>query len=261
MLGWAAKRRLMYFFGAVFLLLIVTSIPLFLYLNQPPTCTDGKQNADEFGVDCGGWCPNLCSSQMDNLLVHWSRLFKVQDGVYDVIAFVENPNMNAGLEELIYKFKLYDEKNILVEEKFGKIFVNPKEEFIIFESGIRTGERVPKRVFMEVLEDYTWIQPNRNDINITDLYTRNHRMENLNTRPRLRASVVNDSPFPIENVEVTAILFDIDDNAIAVSATVVDLIPQYGSTDVVFTWKEPFATTPVKIDILPRVNLFTVPIK
>jgi len=30
-----------------------------------PTCTDGIQNGDETGVDCGGSCPNACLSQID----------------------------------------------------------------------------------------------------------------------------------------------------------------------------------------------------
>ncbi len=30
---------------------------------QPPTCSDGIQNGDEEGVDCGGSCPNPCSTE------------------------------------------------------------------------------------------------------------------------------------------------------------------------------------------------------
>ncbi|MFC1721108.1 hypothetical protein ACFLY0_02025 [Patescibacteria group bacterium] len=258
MISWASKRKFMYFAGLAILILVFVGIPLFLYLNQPPTCTDGKQNGDEIGVDCGGICPELCAEQMGDLLIHWSRSFEVSDGIYDTIALIENPNTDAGLSELIYKFKLYDDNNILVEEKFGKTFVNPKEQFIIFESGIRTGERLPKRTFIELLQDHTWIRPGVEELNIPTVSVSNQRMENLDTRPRLRAAIVNESPFPAYDIDVTAVLFDINDNAIAVSSTIVDVVPQYDSVDVTFTWKEPFETLPIKIDVLPRINLLTL---
>jgi len=258
MISWASKRKFIYFAGLAILIGVFAGVPLFLYLNQPPTCTDGKQNGDELGIDCGGICPELCAEQMGNLLTHWSRSFEVSDGVYDTIAFIENPNINAGLSELIYKFKLYDDNNILVEEKFGKTFVNPKEQLIIFESGIHTGQRIPKRTFIELLEDYTWTSPKIEKPDIPVVSVRNQRMENLETKPRLRASIENNSLFPVYNVEVIAVLFDIDDNAIAVSSTIVDMIPQYDSVDITLTWKEPLNTLPVKIDVLPRINLFNI---
>jgi len=258
MISWASKRKFIYFAGLVISGLIFAGIPLFLYLNQPPTCTDGKQNGDEIGVDCGGVCPQLCSEQMGDLLIHWSRSFEVSDGVYDTIALVENPNSNAGLSELIYKFKLYDNENILVEEKFGKTFINPKEQLIIFESGIRTGQRIPKRTFIELLEDRMWTKPQMEKSDIPILSVNNQRMENLETKPRLRASIENKSYFPVYDVEVIAVLFDINDNAIAVSSTIVDVIDQYDSADITLTWKEPFDTLPVKIDVLPRINLFNI---
>ncbi len=258
MISWASKRRVIYFVGLAFIIASFAGVPIFLYLKQPPTCTDGKQNGGELGIDCGGNCFELCAEQMGDLLIHWSRSFEVSDGVYDTIALVENPNIRAGLAELVYKFKLYDANNILVEEKFGKTFVNPKEQFIVFESNINAGQRIPKRTFMELFEDYTWSKPQIALSDIPVLSVQNQHMENLDTRPRLRASIVNNSPFPAYDVEVIAVLFDINDNAIGVSSTIVDVIEQYGSEEITLTWKEPFETLPVKIDILPRINFFTI---
>ena len=68
----------------------------------------------------------------------------------EVVGYVESVNAKAGIESIIYKFKLYDEKNILIEEKLGKTYVGPNEQFAVFESGIRTGQRIPKRVFLSL---------------------------------------------------------------------------------------------------------------
>jgi hypothetical protein len=39
----------------------------FIFAKQgiAPTCTDGIQNGDETGIDCGGSCPNICLAQID----------------------------------------------------------------------------------------------------------------------------------------------------------------------------------------------------
>ncbi|MCR4323244.1 MAG: hypothetical protein NUV61_04120, partial [Candidatus Azambacteria bacterium] len=58
------------------------------------------------------------------------------------------------------------------------------------------------------------------------------------------------------NIEVVAILYDIEDNAIAVSATHVDSIDKNGTQQVSFTWQEPFEVNPVRISVIPRVNFF-----
>ena len=37
-------------------------------------------------------CVNACPENLRDLVVSWSRSFKVSDGIYDAVAFVENPN-------------------------------------------------------------------------------------------------------------------------------------------------------------------------
>lgn len=40
----------------------------FLLFQQEPTCTDGIQNGDEEGIDCGGSCPNICPVTIEERL-------------------------------------------------------------------------------------------------------------------------------------------------------------------------------------------------
>ncbi len=40
----------------------------FLLFQQEPTCTDGFQNGDEEGIDCGGSCPNMCPLSVEERL-------------------------------------------------------------------------------------------------------------------------------------------------------------------------------------------------
>jgi len=257
-MGWATQRRAGYIIGVFVVLAIVIAVPLYFQLTKAPTCFDGKQNGEEQGVDCGGSCAKICLSQINDILIHWSRPFAVAPGVYDAVAYVENPNFRSGVPEVIYKFKLYDEDNILIAEKFGKTFIGPNEQLAVFESGLNTGERIPKRAFFEFAPDMDWQRIELAEEDVPQLSVRNQEVINLDTRPRLNATVVNDSPFPVEDIDVVAILYGADDNAIAVSATVVDRVEQYNSKDISFTWQERFGATPVRIDVIPRINLFTL---
>ena len=86
------RRRLL----ILLVVLTVVGGAVFAYVwpivNQAPTCTDGKQNGDELGVDCGGGCVDFCSNQITMPTVLWSRAFPVTTNVYNATAYIENKN-------------------------------------------------------------------------------------------------------------------------------------------------------------------------
>jgi hypothetical protein len=253
-MSWASNRKFKYEVIVVIVVFFIAMIPVYLYINKPATCVDNKQNGDEIGIDCGGSCDTLCAVEVNKPIVHWSRPFKVVDGVYDIVAFVENPNFKAKAKRVIYKFKLYDENNILVSEKLGKTFIGPNEQFAVFESNIKTGERIPKKALFEFEPDIKWSRVTTLDINTPNIFARDKKVSDLESKPRLKTLLVNSSPFDVKNIEVVAVLYDINDNAIAVSKTIVDLIEKKSTKNIVFTWNEPFMALPTRVEILPRVN-------
>ena len=110
-----------------------------LIFYDKPTCFDGKQNQDESGVDCGGVCEKVCSFQAVKPNIIWSRSFKVSEGIYNAIAYIENPNIRAEAFAVPYVFKIFDERNILISEKKARMI----EGRIINK---RLGERVVKLI-------------------------------------------------------------------------------------------------------------------
>ena len=187
-----------------------------LFSTNPPTCSDGKQNQSERGIDCGGTCSLACKEDVSPLVIEWSRAFKVEDGTYDVVAFVENQNGTYGVEKAIYHFKIYDKDNILIAEKFGKTYVKEREKFAVFETGIKTGKRIPQRVFFEFAPDMSWEKVSAKSLNIS---TKDKVIIDIDSRPRLNVTIVNESFSPVKNLDIVAILYDINDNALSVSST------------------------------------------
>src|SRR3989338_1384244 len=146
-ISWAAKKQLTYFL--VFLIVIIGVIVGF-YLNiTAPSCNDKKQNQDEKGVDCGGVCAKECLGEIKDLAVLWSKPLQVSGSDYDAIALVENRNLFLSSKSVKYQFKFYDDRNILIALREGKIFINPGQKFAIFENGIDAGSRKPAKVFLD----------------------------------------------------------------------------------------------------------------
>src|SRR5262245_42578779 len=133
-MSWASRRRATYTTGAIVFFVILLGGPLvYWYLKIPETCSDGIKNGDETAVDKGGSCPLLDERLLSPHAILWARQFSVRDGSYNVIAYVENPNENAGVKVAPYRFRLYDDRNILVAEREGAGFIMPGTVTPIFE--------------------------------------------------------------------------------------------------------------------------------
>ncbi len=256
-MGWSTKRQLLIVFILLATFLAALAFFALPYILKAPTCSDKKQNGGESGIDCGGPCVKLCLSQVNDLKVIWQRAFKVTSGAYDVLAYVTNQNYDAGIKKIIYKFSLYDAGNLLVAERVGKTFITPNGKFAIFEGGIRTGERAPKRTFFEFVEIPEWEKVPAKATSFS-LGTENIRLEGASTNPRLSVSITNKSIYSLSNVEVTAILYDGQDNALAVSKTTLDTLLKDSTETAVFTWILPFEKPPTRIEIIPRADVFSI---
>lgn len=252
---WASARKMAYTLGAVVFFALIGAGVYFLHYYKAPTCTDGKQNQNEEGIDCGGSCAVVCPMRVADPIILWSRTFPVARGVYNAVAYVENPNPTLGVQTATYRFKLYDEDNILVAERLGKAFIAPNERFAIFEPRINTGERIPKRTFFEFIKFSDWTKIPKE---MPKILVRGEKPSNAGTSSRVDATLQNKTIVDISDIGVVAIVYDKNDNAMAVSATRVDIIKADSSYNIAFTWDVPFLAESSRVEIIPRVDLFGV---
>ena len=254
---WASKRQLIILSGVVSVTLIIVGFILWPYIFKAPTCSDNLQNQGEVGIDCGRPCAKLCRVQVNDLKVLWTRAFKVTDGVYDALAYVENQNFDAALKKVVYTFSLYDTNNILVAKRVGRTYVTPNGKISIFEGAIRTGSRIPKRAMIDFEEIPDWVKVPQK-ASLLSLGSRDIRVEDIDSRPIVSASIVNGSIYNLNDIEVTAILYDDRDNVFAVSRTMLDSLGKSSTGRAVFTWSLPFDNSPKRIEIIPRVDVFSI---
>lgn len=254
MFSWAFRRRFLYL--TIIFLVLVPPVAIFTYfefIKQPPSCQDGLKNQNEHGPDCGGICVVACMYEVQAYpTIQWSRGYYVSKGVYNLVAYLQNPNTGYISKPVRYMFNVYDDKNVLLGSKEGSVSFPTTKLFPIFAPSIDVGERIPKRVSFEFLEPITWLEYNGEKPEL-EVIERNLSEEKEN--PIIEATVRNKTLHTYTNVEVVAIVYDKEGNGFASSRTFIDKIGDREDAKVRFTWPEPFAVKPSKIEIIPKLDI------
>lgn len=248
MSSWATKKRNR-ILAVIFLVIFVpTAIIGFLVFYEKPNCFDNKKNGKETGVDCGGTCDLLCSNATIDPIVHWKRYFKVSEGVYNVVAYVENQNIDAGASNIPYTFTLYDRDNVPLSERTGYADLRPREVIPIIENNMDTGRLEPVRVAFKFNNQVVWTKENPIQ---KVLVVRDEILEDNDGFPRISATIQNTSIKPVLDIKIAALLYDNEDNAIGSSNTVIKRMEGESSQRIIFTWPIHFDDSLSRFEIIP----------
>ncbi len=247
-MSWGTSRRNTILFILFIFIAVPVGIVAFILFYEKPNCFDNKQNGSETGVDCGGTCQLLCTVQQIEPVVLWERSFRVADGVYNLLAYVENPNTNAYLKNASYEFKMYNEENVLIGEKTGVISIAPKSARPILVNNVQTFEQIPMRVEFKFTSELVFEQAEPKD---SIILIKDEFIENEKTSPRVKAKIQNLSLKKIEHIDVVVLLYDVFDNVIATSNTYVDVLDSEDVRDIVFTWPQGFVEDVARIELIP----------
>ncbi len=238
----------MYYGVGLIILLVVVYAVWVSFFNTPPTCSDGKQDGTELGVDCGGSCALLCQDTAHDPTVLWARPFQTGANTYTAAAYIQNNNLGAGAKSVQYSFQLFDDTNSLVKEIDGTTDLPPVPVVPIIAPNISVGNRTVTHVQFAFAAAPAWYK-----IPAKSLPTLFVSQQNLaGDGSRLSATISNQTLFDAKNVTVAAVLFDSQGVARAASKSLVQVIPAQSASQVVFTW--PIGTPDIvraEITVLP----------
>ncbi|MEZ4103729.1 MAG: VWA domain-containing protein [Candidatus Paceibacterota bacterium] len=237
---WAFWRRVQYGIGFGAFWSLVGTIVYFGFFYTPASCFDNVLNGDEAGVDCGGKCTRICAFAVEPPSVVWAESFKIIDGQYNAVAYIENKNIGAATPDLEYTFHLYDgDEEIAVRE--GKTIIPPNSVYPIFEGRILTEDgREPTKTVINIKSDGVWLPAT---IGRDQFRTLDHSILNSDSRPRVVANVENTELTDARNVEIVATIFDRTGTPLTASKTFIDKFEARTSKEVTFTWPNPIAKT------------------
>ena len=236
---WASRRKHLYLLGIIVFLTTISFFVFWQFWYQVPTCFDNIKNSDELGVDCGGACSLICNASTVKPIVRWDpRLLEASPGLWSILMYVENPNIDAVATYFPYTFTIYDQDNNVLVVREGATILPSNKTVGIFEGGITVKEGLkPRRVTFDFGDGIIWEKTKGLEPEITLTHSPILR---LDSTPRIEAKVKNDGLEDIRNIELVVAVFDGDDNVIAASRTFVEKLKKNDNADVFFTWPKPF---------------------
>lgn len=237
MASWATKRRFIYGGVSISILTLLILSIFWFTLYKKPSCSDGKKNGDETGIDCGGSCNKLCTTDALKPVVLWSKIFNISGDVYSAVAYIENPNVSSKNPKAHYVFKIFDDQNKLILTKEGDTSIPKNKKIAVFETGIVIKNAKPKTVDFEFTAFSSWEKDNKKSDGVSLNYG---TLTSTSTTPKISGFIYNESTEKIEKAELAVIIFDGKENAVAASRTFIDNLVPKSSQDFVFTWPKKF---------------------
>src|SRR5665213_345507 len=250
-MSWATRRRFLYITGVIIFFAIVVGGPVaYHFLTIAPTCHDGIQNQGETAVDEGGPCLLLNPSLLQPTGVLWTRALKIRDRLYDAVAYVENPNQDAGVLQAPYELQLYDSQNLLVADQTGVTFIMPGGITPIFIGGIDTGNRDALSARFQFTSPPVWERV----VGVEQAIKINNQQDtSAASSSEVTAVATNSSVSDISSPIFVATVFDPAGDAIATSQTAIPRLDAGASTQIIFTWPSAFSAPVGSVDIIPVV--------
>ncbi len=254
-MSWALRRQLLYLFGVFFVLGLIVFGIFYKTINVPPNCFDNKKNGTELGIDCGGICFTYCPAELSDPKIRWVRTFEITPGIVHAVAYIEHNHIEAASRKIKYSFKLYDERNSLIVERLGESFVGPMGRTAIVETLIKVEKSKPVKTIFSIIPDIKW-EKISNDFSKVVIKTSNS-IDQFQGGIRITANILNQSNFNFKNLDIVAIIYDKNGNAITASKSVLSRLGSNNSATVYFTW--PFNIEEIdNVEIIPRFNVFNM---
>jgi hypothetical protein len=253
MATWATKRKVEYVSVVFAVLILFVGLPAFLYFYKPPTCFDGMQNQDEKGIDCGGICKKLCQSDFLPAVVLWTDFEKVAPGLYNVAAYIENPNINAAAANVPYQFSVFDGEGVLIIQVRGLVTIPANRNTLAFVGAVDLGKRKPSKggITFSFLQPPLW---HVSHDGLAKLLVADKKYNEDSLASSLQVTLKNTGLLPFTNVSVFSILADADGNHLAFSKTFMDQIVPGGQVVAPFTWPFSNGGKVVSQEILPFID-------
>ena len=256
MIDHRSQKKLVFGFiyGALFL-----GIAYLVYLpfRPPETCSDGKQNQNETGVDCGGVCGAcVVDPILENIQVSETAWVSAGKGnEYDVVGKISNPNNDYGASKVAYTFRVIGESGNVLAERTGTSFILPKETKYLVETSLSLSEK-PSRVEV-ILGDTAWEKfAGYKERPALDVYNRSFERTSGVNFGAAKGLVVNNSPFDFTNVGIVVVLRNDNGNVIALQKTDMQTLRSGEQRDFTLVWPDPFSGDVAKVEVQTDANVY-----
>jgi hypothetical protein len=239
--------------GVIFLLLVISVIGGVYYLVTPkPNCFDGIKNGQEEGLDCGVVCNKMCLPRVLELKITDSKIIEVQEGDYDYIFKVYNPNTVYGANHVDFEVKFLDGTNSEIAKKSDGFYVMPGQtKYVIVQAISSSGTPIKGEV---KIKSGQWTT-------VTDFLNVSLPLRNQETLvepgfSEFKGVIQNNSDFDFDFVEVRSVVVEQSSGAIlAVSKTNLRTLLSKTEREFEASWPFVLDFSKVRVDVEADTNL------
>lgn len=240
--------------GILYILFFGIVGSLFYYIFKPaPTCTDGKKNQSEAGIDCGGVCAP-CEKEINAQEIKIDEKYFVygNNNVFDVMASITNPNDTYGAISFNYEFELVDQAGNVLQKRSGKNFILPDESKYIIELNLQSSINPYKLNFK--ITEVEWDEFLEYSEPKLGIYQKNYYEEF--EKNIVSGLLRNESYFDFNFLEVNIVLRDESGNPIGLGKSEMRTIKSQEERDFKLIWPYKFSENVANVDIRAEANVF-----
>ncbi len=189
--------------------------------------------------------------------VIYAKLFNIQNNDYDFIAKVTNPNTDYGSPTVNYQITFSNSAGVQVGTKTGSFYILPGQTKYVIQTPIKFSE--PVALALMTIKSIDWQKLNPVAASGVNLFVRNPNFISVNQQgvfSKVGGSILNNSDFDLNKVDLNIVLLDQDNTPIAVNKT--DLMTFLAKTTRGFevTWFKPFVGQVNRVDVEANTNVF-----
>lgn len=244
----------------VYLLIFFLIITGLYFMYRPTsTCFDKIQNQNEEGIDCGGVCAALCSTNVvgDDVLVREITFLSLGENHYDIVARIFNPNNDIAAARFHYALVLKDGSGNEVARMNDSNFVLPQEtKTLLALNVVASGE--PVKAVVE-LSGFEWQRlrgyQSKPELNIYSKRYIGHPDDVM--FGLVTGSIVNDSVYDFRVVRIKVVLRDSQGVPLAANETKYTAMTVGREQDVHIPFPKPFSGTVAQVDIEAEADIFS----
>lgn len=209
-------------YGALYLLVFALIIfgVYYIWFKPAASCSDGRRNQGETGIDCGGPCPSCEIAKLKPLGANWAKFLPADENKISLLAEIANPNLNFGSRSFSYQFKVFGPFGALLKTVPGQSFIYPGEQKYLMEAALKINPSDVYRVEL-ILASEGLIWQSKEELVKPHLSDRSIKTETANQTVKVNGLVKNEEPLSVSRVKIFALLFDSQNKVLNASYTAV----------------------------------------
>jgi hypothetical protein len=209
---------------------------IYLLIKPAPPVDNGNQNEPK-----------------EDLIILSQSFIPTLENNFDLVAKIKNSNNKWAVESFTYIFNLYDNANQLINSQQGKSYILPQETKYIIEQKVSSQKSISKIELK--LSNISWTKLTQtSDLG---LRVKNTEYQILEDGSNLLAGTVeNKSSYDLDTIEVIGVLFNENNDIIAVGKTSMNTVLRNENRGFEIFWPYLIAQETKSFDARAYTNVF-----